>query len=331
MTTKDKVIHGKMNLSAGQLTAVTACFLWSTTGLTAAIGTQAGRALWLCWLLALVAVAPVYMQFPRFVLNNERKKWVSFVYPIYAVLASAVCLSAIIYVWEEWTMTQAPFAIYAALLALLVGYAAARGTVAAMRLSVLLAASLLVLALFDTLLLLPQMELHRIILPIYSSAGKILPTTLLLLLLLLLPLPSLVFVTRRSREEGLPMAQIQRSLRHGFLWGSFYLLLSAVRNVLALGDLLIFDHYPLLRALKMTELGIGLSRLEYFGMMALLAVVASAAMLQLSLAADCLCERKAIPSRKRLALVLCLLLLVSMLIFTAYGTAVDFSGKAVAL
>ena len=283
--------------TALQLTMATACLLWSVTGVSASIGAESGRSLWLAWLLALAVAAPVYALLPRCCGKQPAGRAGAVLLALYALLAAAVCLCGAIFLWSEWTQTRAPFFVYAAVLALLIGYGVARGRLAALRLCVLLAAILALLAVVDSLLLLPQMELARLSYHPGRQSAYILPVMLRLLLTLLLPLPFVIVLSRQARAQ-LDAGRAQRAVWRGFCLGAAYLLLVAVRNVLILGDLLILDHYPLLRSLKMVEINVGLSRLEYFGMLALLAVVLGAAMVVIGQASASLRRLVTLPENK---------------------------------
>lgn len=186
-----------------------------------------------------------------------------------------------------WWESAPPRWILLLFISLLYSYGAWRGAAALLRLSMLIAALLLVWAVVDSVLLWRQYEAARLVMA--GLDGDWLGRGGAELLILLAPAPALLLYLR-SGEDG---------RGGGAVWGlaiaGAYLLLLRLRDQAVLGGLAALSPYPLLRTLSMASAGMGLNRVEYFGLLALLAAALLAGMLMLGAVFD-LTGRKGKPA-----------------------------------
>lgn len=258
-------------ISSGQLSGVALCLLVAPVGLSLGLGNSLGRSVLLLWLAALVLSGLVYLLLPFRMAANPPGRLRAGAELVYLLAMGGLFLAALVRLWLDWTQSAIPFAVYAALLALLLAYAAHLGLRAVWRLSVLIAAVLLVMTVADSLLLTPQMRLSRLSGVVMPSFDDLWRPGCLLLALLLWPLPLLPAL---RRQADIADQAARRGLHRGVGLAGLWFLLAVSRNLLVLGELMQLDRYPLLRVLKMVEVGVGLSRLEYFGLLALTAAAA---------------------------------------------------------
>jgi len=219
---------------------------------------------------ALVLNAPGRGEALRRRLQNSPYRWpVS----VYLLLLNGWLLSATLRLLLSW-WDEAPAAwLLLLLLTLVYGYAAYRGEAALQRMAVLIVAIFFFWAIVDTLLLLPRYDLTLI-------AGMNRDPGWLRLagaeaLWLLAPLPALL-VYLPGGEEARPRS---RAARIGAALAALYLIVMRFRDQAVLGMLISLNPYPLLRTLSTVSAGVGLNRVEYFGLLALFGALLTGGML----------------------------------------------------
>ena len=192
----------------------------------------------------------------------------------YCLAVCAAFLSSSISLWTDWAMENTPFWAFAVLLSVAVGYGSYCGKKAVLRLSVLSLFVLLLIAVIDTLMLLPDIQLDRLRGFPNEMTASLLPASFKVAALLLLPLPAVFillndadFIRGNHKSIGLGVALL-------VLW----LVIAAVRSVLLLGVLIQLDGYPMISSLMEADAGIGLVRLEYLGVLAMMNIIIVGAM-----------------------------------------------------
>ena len=314
----DKSASAFQLFAAAALTPLSAIGLWATLGTTS----QWYFFLWLCGVL----VFAFFSFLSSLVFSKQQagegkegflQKTVALYLSLYGLLLTGVFLFGAISFWTAWAMPRTPFWFYALTLALLSSYGAFRGTQAVLRMGVLVFFLLLAMAILDTLFLVPQMEWQWIVADFSTKMPALWQeNSAKIALFLLLPLPLLLLLFRKAPKK-------RKKLFLGAAVCGLYLLLVAARNVLLLGNLIPLDRYPILRTMKMIELGMGLSRMEYLGLFSLMAAILFGSMIILSLADRSL--RKALPLSKRGSLIILTPLLVGLMLFLQYGKLDLFS------
>ena len=192
--------------------------------------------------------------------------------------------------WSSWVGAATPLWLFILLLLAIAAYGLHRGTSAVIRWSVLEVAALPVLSLLDTLLLLPKLRWQRLsFMPVVNMAWW--EACLIYLALLLAALPVLLWFSPQSSGKERKFAL------GGWLLSGLYLLLLVLRDALALGRLSTWERFPILRTLRMVELGVGLNRVEYLAILVLMGLIL-AGVLVLSAAAREMLERVPILKRK---------------------------------
>lgn len=280
------------SLSQAQITSLTACTIWGGLSLFAAVGNQLGHHIWLATLVVCLAGIAAYLLLARWLQSSAAQRLggagpgrlASALGLLYALLVTAVIIASAVELWQAWTVADLPFIVCALLLMLAMGYGGiAQDRLVPARLSALTVFMLLVMAAVDTLLLLPGMRLSRLQPLATVDFSTLAVVSALQFAVLLAGMPLLMFLLPQAKTvDG-----AKKGLRRGLALGLGYALLMEIRNVLLLGDLLTLERYPLIRALKMVEAGIGWSRLEYFGILALLGVAVNAGMIMLSVGSIC--------------------------------------------
>ncbi|MEG1997593.1 MAG: GerAB/ArcD/ProY family transporter, partial [Clostridiales bacterium] len=150
----------------------------------------------------------------------------------------------------------------------LLAYGAYLGLNALARLTVLLCIIFGLLVLINTVWLIGDMQISRLLpiapvsLPDFNSVSqKIIGCQFVLL-------PFIIFYLPHIKEKK----QIYPTMIKGVLLAMAYYLLITLRNVLVFGDLLLIDNYPALRALRMIRWG-GINYLEFPGVLMMLALI----------------------------------------------------------
>lgn len=187
---------------------------------------------------------------------------ISMIIVILALLLAIVLSCGASRLWVSWTLSDLPQAWFIAAFLIVAIYGAYCGRSAILRLSVLVSLFTLVIFVIDTILLTKEINPARMA---YHLNGSIVDYTVLYLLFFLLPLPLIIRIRNSSPD---PVAS-QRGVCRGIVIAFSYFVLITLRSVLLLGNLITLSELPLLRVLKMIELGVGLSNVEFIGIIAL--------------------------------------------------------------
>ena len=170
----------------------------------------------------------------------------------------------VISLWAEVMSMDNCFWLYALLPLFLLLLAAAVGEKAVMRCAPILCLFMLAVLAADSIFLVSHIDVTAFAwrFPVRSTAfwrdaGMLFlclfaPGSVWLLCRLLFPAPG----CGRAQTAGLAAAAV-------------YLVLQLLRDLLLFGDLIAFDAYPMLRTLRSVDTGVGVSRLEFFGLIAL--------------------------------------------------------------
>ncbi|MDO4733527.1 MAG: GerAB/ArcD/ProY family transporter [Bacillota bacterium] len=209
---------------------------------------------------------------------------------VYLLLICGHLLSDISALWCVWAAAESSSWLFTLLLLAILVYGLHRGSSAVMRWAVLALAALPILAVLDTLLLLPKMRWERLfLLPAQDlnwSGGFF-----NYLLLLLSGLPVLLWYGALPNSRSVGAASL------GWLVSGLYLLLLVIRDSLLQGLLSTWERFPLLRSLKMVELGVGLNRMEFLAILVLMGLMLAGVML-LAAASREMLERISIVKRE---------------------------------
>jgi len=208
---------------------------------------------------------------------------------LYLLLVAGRFLSTISSMWLAWAGAETPRWVFLLLLLAIAAYGLHRGSSAILRWAVLEMLALPVLAILDTLLLLPKMRWERLnFMPSWEPAWG--EGLFVYLALLAATLPVLLWY------GALPKSQNRKAALWGWLLSGLYLLLLLIRDALVQGALSTWERFPLLRTLKMVELGVGLNRMEFLAILMLMGVMLAAVML-VSAAAREMFERSPVLGR----------------------------------
>ena len=279
-------------LSRNQIMTLTAGIVMGGVSLFATVGNQLGHHIWLATLADCLISVGVYLLLAHWldgaaaqrVGSSGPGRLVAGLGLLYALVVTAAITASAIELWQAWTVSDLPFMFSALLMILAMAYGGIRlGHNVPARLSVITVFLLLAMAIIDTLLLVPGMRLYRLQPLATVDFSQLAVVGLMQAGILFGGLPLLMFMLPRAESAD----KAKQGLRRGLAIGLGYMLLMEIRNVLLLGDLLTLERYPLLRALKMVEAGIGWSRLEYFGILAIISVAVNAGMIVLSIAHFC--------------------------------------------
>ena len=207
-----------------------------------------------------------------------KSPWAALPAALYLLLLAAAYLGGAARLWRLWALPTTPFWLLLLLQAALALYGAHRGCRATLRLGLPVCFVLLLLALLDTLLLLPQLSFSRLAGESLGAAASYLQPGLQIFARLMAALPALLLLAPTGRRDPASCRESRRALILGGLVGLVYLLLVALRASLLLGSLLSLQPYPILRSLMLAQAGPGLSRLEWWGVLALSGAMLTAAM-----------------------------------------------------
>ena len=202
----------------------------------------------------------------------------------YLTAVAGLYLNGFISLWQQWALPNTSSLVLAASAALLSVYGGCRGVRPALRLCLPVGLAVLVLFLLDTALLVPEMSPARLGV---ADAGFDVFAFLELTAAMLLSMPA-SFILLDEKKENLSYRLI------GINIGLGYLLINVLRSVMVLGQLTVFEPYPLLRSLMLVYIGPGLGRMEAGGLMALSAAMLAAVMAFIAGAISMLpvCRRK---------------------------------------
>lgn len=195
----------------------------------------------------------------------------------YLLLVNGWLLAAGLKMLVYWWAEAPPAWLLLLLISLVYGYGAYRGEAALQRMAVLVAAMLFFWTVLDTLLLLPEYDLEML-----RSLNQVRPWQPLAIreaLWLLAPIPALlVYLPGQGPAGRFPAAAV------GTVLTAAYLILARLRDQAVLGLLATLNPYPLVRTLSMVSAGVGLNRVEYFGLLALFGALFTGGMLILGAA-----------------------------------------------
>lgn len=245
---------------------------YSVCGQIQAASTASAADFALNWLAAAAAVgmiwlAAAYIEPP---LRNDSSgtRLFKLLAVIYLGFTAGCYLRGLIMLWRQWAYHETSPLVLAISAALLTLFGGSRGLRPALRLCLPVSAAVLVFFIADTALLAPEMSLSRLRL-VYGAFS---PQLFLKLLgALLLPLPAAILLRPADASD------LHIPFQTGAVIGLSYLLLSALRSVLLLGSLTVWEAFPLLRTLTLVYVGPGLSRMDAWGLMALTGAMMTAA------------------------------------------------------
>ena len=175
--------------------------------------------------------------------------------------------------WHEIMGEGFVFPLYTLLPLSLLLFAGYRGEKAVMRCAPLLCFLVLLAVVFDTLFLSSHIE-ATVPSWVIAENGEVLKGMAELSLCLLAP--GAIFLSCR-RDLG--RQRFKAAGVRGMAAAAGYMVLQTIRDLLLFGDLTALEEYPILRTLKSVELGVGVSRLEFFGLCVLSMAVFAGIML----------------------------------------------------
>lgn len=185
---------------------------------------------------------------------------------VYLLVVAGYFLRGAATLWTVWAVAETPIWLYQLMLLSFIGYGLHRGSSAILRLAVLAMAAVPILALLDTLLLLPKFRWDRMLLPT-SLDDLLVAGTGNYLAILAAAMP--VFLWYGAPQDS----SSRKAVGLGWVGSGIYLLLLPVRDTLTQGILTTWEYFPLLRTLKMVEMGVGLNRVEYLAILVLMSAM----------------------------------------------------------
>lgn len=249
-----------------QFLGLTVCLQVAFSGLIDTIDYEMGRYIFVPRITAVLLSLCIYLA----LINRIKHKTdlhviMRIVFTVYSTGIALLIAFIAAKMWVAWSLSAYSIFLFAGALTVLSIYGTSCGKAAVARLSVLITMMLLAVFVIDSLLLIPQMSASRLTgnFSIFSQIPQIIEYAMLDFLVLLLPLPLLIYLqmTNVNIDEA----------KHGVRWGiaisSVYYLVQSLRSVLLLGELICINDFPLLRTLKMVEFGIGLSNVEFIGIL----------------------------------------------------------------
>lgn len=249
-----------------QFLGLTVCLQVAFSGLIDTIDYGLGRYMFIPRIIALVLSLCIYLALINCIKHKtDLHVIMRIVFTVYSAGIALLIAFIAAKMWVAWSLSAYSVFLFAGALTALAIYGASRGKAAVARLSVLITVMLLVVFILDSLLLIPQMSVSRLTgsFPVSSLAPRIVEYAVLDLLVLLLPLPLLIYLQMINAN----IDEAKQGVRRGIVVSSVYYLVQSLRSVLLLGDLIRINDFPLLRALKMVEFGIGLSNVEFIGIL----------------------------------------------------------------
>ena len=192
---------------------------------------------------------------------------INFVFLMQIVLAYSYYLYSLIELWQAFGKEEDAFWIIALIVLVLTSFAAAMGIEAISRIAMIIIFLFFAVFFLDLILILPQIELERL-LPLRVLDVKELAFTSFKLFILEFSLfPMALVITPYLRDNK----KAGKSLFVAFILSGVYILLNVFRNCLLLGETIKIYQYPILQALRMVEWGPVFSRLEIMGIIVIIA------------------------------------------------------------
>ncbi len=194
-------------------------------------------------------------------------RWVYLLPLVAIVVIISINYSGLINLWRDMAVNETPFIIYSLLAASLLLFAGWKGERAVWRACPIICAIVIIAIVFDTIFVLQKADPALLISEMEHPLGDILWGGGEMALFLLAPVMIFccgVYLSPRQ-EEILPARYLAKSL----IFPAVYLLIELLRNLFLFGELIALDQYPILRALKSVDFGVGVSRLEFLGVTAL--------------------------------------------------------------
>ena len=197
----------------------------------------------------------------------------------------------ILELWLAATGYTAYFWLYAALPLILFPLVALRGKISVMRCGPLLCFLLLITVLLDTVFSISRMDISLLI--DWKAKQDMGFGFSLLQIFLCFAAPGVLMVWENAGKKD---EQVIPAAYRGGIWAAAgYLVLQLLRDLLLFGDMISLDKYPVLRTLRSVDIGVGISRLEFFGLIFLGMVVLAGIMLcfhTVNRTASALCGKK---------------------------------------
>ena len=225
------------------------------------------------WLTATIAAGLIWAAasvIPRPRCSAKHGELINHAAVFYFALMACLYLRGTALLWRQWAFPTSSVLLPALSLSLLAVYGGRRGLRPLLRLTLPVMTALFFFFLLDTAFLIPEMSFRRLAL---SSAGFDSILTLRLTGALLLPLPAALLLSPGSGDSPAGLSRV------GLISGLLYLLLTALRSLLLLGRLTVWEPFPLLRSLMLVGVGPGLSRMDCWGLLALSGAMTTAVML----------------------------------------------------
>ncbi|MDO4582245.1 MAG: hypothetical protein Q4B96_06670 [Bacillota bacterium] len=173
--------------------------------------------------------------------------------------------SRILRLWSELSSAGFNDWLYYALMVLLICYGAHLGLRGLARVALPLLALLLAAALADSLLLLGEYDVRRLLPLAAADAPQLWSTAALIAVAIYGLTPQLLLIGRQ-------ILVTRRLMFIAIAIGGGYCLWATLRNVLIFGELLRSGGFPVVRALRLIDVGRGLTHLETLPLLFLLAV-----------------------------------------------------------
>ncbi len=200
--------------------------------------------------------------------------------PLLAVLlVVAINYGGVIRIWQTLTGTATPFYIYSLITASLLVLSGYKGEQSILRAGPLVVLLIILAVVFDTIFIVPKAQPQLLLHSGIKATADILSGAVQIMLPLTASGLIYVFWYYFCRKGGEPLLQ-KGDLGRAMLFPMLYLVIAQLRDVLLSGDLIALDSYPILRTLKSVDFGVGISRLEFLGIMALSGGILIAIMLE---------------------------------------------------
>jgi len=185
----------------------------------------------------------------------------------------------IINLWKEMAIVDTPFFYYALIAAALLVLAGLSGDKGLLRACPIICISIIIIALFDTVLILSKAEPSLVFQGVAKPAGQIVQGGAEISVALLAPgvlLLLFLFIQKSQKSDMIT----GKGLLMGLIFPVVYLIIELIRDLLLFGDLIALDKYPIIRTLKTVYFGVGVSRLEFLGITVLSLGALTAIMLE---------------------------------------------------
>lgn len=224
----------------------------------------------------------VYRLLLKSAANWPENSWIYLLPALAIVFIISINYSGLINLWRDMAVNETPFIIYSLLAASLLLLAGWKGERALWRACPIICAIVIAAIIFDTIFVLPKADPALLLSKVDHSFNEVLLGGGEMAIFLLAPLLIFcigIYLDESHSENRFP----GRYLAIGLIFPAIYLLVELLRNLLLFGDLITLDQYPILRALKSVDFGVGVSRLEFLGVTALSAGLIIALMLEFAI------------------------------------------------